>query len=325
MDEKTNPLPPGDGPVIDMEPIAENGASGQQRQAWRARVRLPKPTLFAAAGLASLLLAAVAGAYVYGAFGFGFFGNGAADEIAALNERVATLEQASGDQATQRQAIADKLDAMSQAVDGLAAGPAKLSALETRMAALASAVEALQAKPAGKAADADALKKLQAQVEALSAKLAGTAALSPAIANLARNFTDGKALGPDLDQVADADLRAALEPFRNDAPAGRAALSRELQDIAASLQGSPLVPAADDNSYSAWIAAFFGRFFTIRPAGSALAAQMALFAEAQDVAAAAGLLQSRADAPEALRAWQAKAAVWLKADDAVRRLKLGAT
>lgn len=306
-----------DGPVIDMEPAAAE--AGAPRAGFRRAA-------LAGAGVLALAAAMLAGAYLYGKLGSDLFGGAVSDRLGALETRLAAMEENAAKQVAERQAVADRLDGLGQAVEGFSGLQARLTAIESQQAALGSSVEALQKQPPGPGgADPAILSQIQAELKDLQARLAAVPAVDPMAARLASALGSGQPLGPDLDRIADPAVKTALAPFRDQPAPSRAALAQELAQIAAVLGAA--APGVDTVQGDGWDDYFYrqlSRFFTIRPSGTGLAAKLEAAARAQDIAGAVALLNGQSAKPEQAWAWLAKAEGLLAAEAAIARLKAGA-
>jgi len=310
-----------DGPIIDLEPDATS-----ETTAARPRLRIPRQGWLAGGAVLGLAAAMLAGAYAYGQLGIDVFGGAVSDRLGALEARIVTMEQNAQQQGAERQAIADRLDALAQALDGLSGLQTRMTAVESQQAALLSSVEVLQKQPAGTgSADAALLSQIQAELKDLQARLASLPAVDPIVGRLVWAFSSGQPLGAEIDRLQDQTIKAALQPFRDQAAPSRAALAQELVQIAASLNvAAPDVEVARDDSWGGFFWRQLSRFYTIRPAGADLAGKLQQAAKAQDISAAVLALKAQSIVPDAAAAWLAKADSWLAADGAISRLKAGA-
>ena len=307
----------GEGPVIDVEPEVTEAAP---------RKAVPHRALLAGAAVLGLAAALLAGAWIYGQMGSDLFGGAVSDRLVAVETRLAALEEHATQQAAERQAVADRLDGLGRAVEGLSGLQARLTAIESQQAALVSSVEALQKQPTGTGGvDPAILSQIQAELKDLQARLAAVPAVDPLAANLASAFASGQPLGAQVDLVADESAKSALAPFRDQPAPSRAALAQELAQIATTLgAATPGAEAVQGDGWGDYAYRQLSRFFTIRPAGAGLAAKLEAAARAQDIAGAVALLNAQTAKPEQAWGWLAKAESRLAAEAAIARLKAGA-
>lgn len=310
-----------DGPIIDLEPQATPEAA-----AAKPRLRIPRQGLLAGGAVLGLAAAMLAGAYAYGQLGFDVFGGAVSDRLGALEARLVTMEQSAQQQGAERQAVADRLDALAQAMDGLSGLQARMTAVESQQAALASSIEVLQKQPAATGGpDAALLSQMQAELKDLQIRLSGLPVVDPVAGRLAAAFSGGQPLGAEIDGLRDESVKAALQPYRDGAAPSRAGLAQELAQIAASLRvAQPEAETPPDGSWENFLWRQLSRFFTIRPAGAALSNQLDEAARTQDISGAVLALKAQPVIPQAASAWLARAESWLAADAALSRLKAGA-
>lgn len=310
-----------EGPILYLEPDA-----APETATAKPHLHIPRQGWLAGGAVLGLAAAMLAGAYAYGQLGIDVFGGSVSDRLGALEARIGTLEQNAQQQGAERQAVADRLDALAHALEGLPGLQTRMTALESQQAALVSSVEVLQKQPAGTGGvDAAVLSQIQAELKDLQARLAGLPARDPAAARLAAAFAGGQPLGAEIDALQDPAIKSALQPFRDQPAPSRAALAQELAGIAAGLNiAAPQAQAPSDDSWESFFWRQLSRFYTIRPAGADLALKLEQAAKAQDISAAVLALKAQPVALEAASAWLAKAESWLAADAALSRLKAGA-
>lgn len=240
-----------------------------------SRRPLPKNAVWFAAAIVAVLLSATAGAWLYTASGLEIFGSATSDRLAALETRLSQLEQRSGEQAAQAQALADRIDGLGAQMEGLAGDGARLAAVEAKQAALAKGLEALQTRPvaeAGNAAASEEVAQLKSELATLKQQIASP---SP--------------------------VPTSLAPERE-------ALAAELEKIAESLKPQPVqATTPETNSWSGWAMAQLSRYYTVRPAGTALAEDLARLARAQDINGAVRLVREQASVPPSLADWMMRA------------------
>lgn len=261
-----------EGPVIDHEPQPEKAKAAM------ARPQLKIFTAFAAA-IVVVLAIALLGAWIYSASGLQFLGGATADRLAALETRLSQMEQRAGEQAAQAQALADRLDGLNAQVEGRSGDGARIAALEAKLAALAKGVEALQAQPVsgdGSQPAPPAIKQLQEEIETLKKQLAANPAPAPSLA------PEREALAAELGKIAE-DLKPAV----------------------------PATQQVETGTWSGWAMAQLSRYYTVRPAGSALADDFAKLARAQDIAGAVRLIRAQTPPPPALADWLVRAEAFL--------------
>ena len=310
-----------DGPIIDIEPQAS-----PETATAKPRLRVPRQAWLAGGAVIAVAAAMLAGAYAYGQLGIDVFGGAVSDRLGALEARIGTMEQNAQQQGAERQAVADRLDALAQALESLPGLQTRMTAVESQQAALSSSVEVLQKQPVGTGgADAALLSQIQAELKDLQARLAGLPAVDPVGGRLASAFSIGQPLGAEIDGLQDQTIKAALQPYRDQAAPSRAALAQELAGVAASLNiAVPQTQTAPDDSWEGFFWRLLSRFYTIRPAGADLALKLEQAVKAQDISAAVLALKAQPVVPDTASAWLAKAESWLAADAALSRLKAGA-
>ena len=310
-----------DGPILDLEPDA-----APESAAAKPRLRLARQGLLASGAVLAVAIAMLAGAYAYGQLGFDMFGGSVSDRLGVLETRITAMEQNAQQQGAERQAVADRLDALAQALESLPGLQTRMTAVESQQAALSSSVEVLQKQPPGTGGvDAAVLSQMQAELKDLQARLAGLAAVDSIVGQLSSAFSGGQPLGDAIDGLQDPTIKAALLPYRDQAAPSRTALAQELTAMAASLNDAvPQMQTAPDDSWEGFFWRQLSRFYTIRPAGAELALKLAQAAKAEDISAAVLAIKVLPIVPDAASAWLAKAESWLAADAAISRLKAGA-
>lgn len=309
-----------DGPIIDLEPD-----TAPESAAAKPRLHLPRQGLLAGGAVLAVAAAMLAGAYAYGQLGFDVFGGSVSDRLGALEARIGTMEQNAQQQGAERQAVADRLDALALALEGLPSLQTRMTAVESQQAALSSSVEVLQKQPVGTGgADAALLSQIQAELKDLQARLVAVPEVDSVAGRLAAAFASGKPLGAEIDSLKDTTIKSALQPFRDQAAPSRAALAQELAGIAAGLNvAGPQMQAPSDDSWTGFFWRQLSRFYTIRPVGADLALKLEQAAKAEDISAAVLAMKAQPVLPDAATAWLVKAESRLAADAALSRLKAG--
>lgn len=293
------------GPVIDVE-VSEDSSPITSSSRPRSR--------FGITALVVLFLVAIAGilggAVSYAWLGLDVFGGQNSDRIAALETRLTTLEESGAAQAAQRQAIADRLDALGLAIDGFAGLQAKVTELESQQVALSQSIQGLgDLSAVSNPAIADQLAKLQAQVATLEQKLQQAPAARPS--GIAQAFARGLPLGSSVDQVNDPVAKKALEIFRDKAPPSPDQLIEELAAILVAVKSKPISQPPATDGWQGWLMEVVSYFFTIKPIGSRLVDQLETAVREKDVSKAVELLADAGGRVPEADDWLARAQAYV--------------